>query len=51
MTNLERLAYMIGVPEDYNVDDIADFLTYLILDADCESFDDIRQELLDNYLE
>lgn len=51
MTNLEQLRYMLNVTEDYDVSDIADFLTCLILDTKCKSFNDIRQELLDNYLE
>lgn len=49
MTNLERLKYMLEVPEDYDSCDIAIFLDDLILKAKCESFNDIRQELLDNY--
>lgn len=51
MTNLEKLKDMLNRDEDYDVSDIADFLTYSILDTGCENFDDIKRELLDNYLE
>lgn len=51
MTNLERLKYMLNVSEDYDSCDIAFFLEDLILKTKCESFNDIREELLDNYIE
>lgn len=51
MTNLEQLKYMLNVPEDYDDCDIAIFLENLILKTKCEGFNDIKKELLDNYLE
>lgn len=51
MTNLERLKYMLEVPEDYDSCDIAIFLEDLILKTKCESFNDIRKQLLDKYVD
>lgn len=51
MTNLERLKYILNVPEDYDNCDIAIFLEELILKTQCESFNDILKRLLDNYNE
>lgn len=49
MTNLEYLKYILNAPENYDDCDIAIFLEELIVKTQCESFNDILRELLDNY--